>query len=557
MKRNIILAFILIIAMTAVSFAGCKSSDEAVETSIAEIERGDVIVGVTADGNLVMPHHVKLRFGTYGTVKEVMVEEGDQVKAGTLLAKIDDTVQKIAIESALYDMVIAQNELETQVCCQVLGYPLTFPNTTALLRFEQAQQEVEQALDLLEQKKYSEASAKIRIAQHDLEASQKLLKAPITDTEMYPDIASTLTYAEKDPAVLEYVQLYPNIPAAINDIEQDMEKLADAQRLIEQGNDLSASTILDTVQNHMAGTHSTVKKAIGQIQRFSISYPDVATSLYGLQPVTIALEKLQKLLESGDYDRVEFAEILREAQHDLEMSKEILENNTMVFEHGANLKNTAQYNLNIEKAEVALQKYKDELMKTEILAPFDGTVVDVGVKINDQLSSFDYSSITAVHLVDTKTVKVDGIVDEIDIFKVKIGQKAVITVDAMPQEEFTGTVTFISPFGTEETGVVNFAVTIQLDPTDIELKGGLTATADIVVDKRENVLLIPNRAIKGTSGNYWAEVILDEATGETERRQITLGLQNELYAEVISGLNEGDLVKIERTRTSTGGLFGG
>jgi HlyD family secretion protein len=187
-------------------------------------------------------------------------------------------------------------------------------------------------------------------------------------------------------------------------------------------------------------------------------------------------------------------------------------------------------------------------MKTEILAPFDGTVVDIGVKENDQLSSFDYSSKTAVHLVDTSTVEMDGVVDEIDIYKVKVGQEVIIIVDALPDAKLKGKVTFISPFGTQTTGVVEFAVTISLDPTETEPKGGLTATADIIVEKHENVLLIPNRSIKGSPGDYWVEVVIDEKKVTTEKRPVVLGAQNDQLSEVISGLSEGEKIIVEATR---------
>jgi HlyD family secretion protein len=236
------------------------------------------------------------------------------------------------------------------------------------------------------------------------------------------------------------------------------------------------------------------------------------------------------------------------AQHEVEMSQTILENNEMTFRSGLNLKALRAANLNIQLAEDDLKNAKEALMKTEILAPFDGTVVDIGVKENDQLSSFDYSSKTAVHLVDTHTVKMDGVVDEIDIYKVKVGQEVIIIVDALPDVELKGKVTFISPFGTQTTGVVEFAVTISLDPTETELKGGLTATADIIVEKHENVLLIPNRSIKGSPGDYWVEVVIDEKKVTTEKRPVVLGAQNDQLSEVISGLSEGEKVIVEATR---------
>jgi HlyD family secretion protein len=103
--------------------------------------------------------------------------------------------------------------------------------------------------------------------------------------------------------------------------------------------------------------------------------------------------------------------------------------------------------------------------------------------------------------------------------------------------------------------VVNFAVTIALDPTDIELKGGLTATANILVESNENVLLIPNRAVRGSRGDYWADVVVNEETMETEQRTIEIGVQNARYTEVVSGLQEGEKV-LEEVIESSSGFFG-
>jgi multidrug efflux pump subunit AcrA (membrane-fusion protein) len=142
-------------------------------------------------------------------------------------------------------------------------------------------------------------------------------------------------------------------------------------------------------------------------------------------------------------------------------------------------------------------------------------------------------------------------VDEIDIFKVKVGQEASITIDALPDQKLKGKVIFISPFGNEKTGVVNYKVTIKLDPTDIELKGGLTATADIIVNSKKGIILIPNGAVKGTGGNYWTQVVKEGTKGETEKRPIVLGIQDKRYSEVVSGLEEGEKVIDEKPLPTT------
>jgi RND family efflux transporter MFP subunit len=390
----------------------------------------------------------------------------------------------------------------------------------------------------------------LRIAGYDVEATADSLSLLLKDAESNYDVTHSSNYISVLPE-----EHYPNATKAIELLGRDGASLGEVQRLIEGGDYTGAQVALSGAQADMDETYRLVKSSVGQIEQYGVSTPDTVTTLNYLEAAQARMEKLQRLLEEGDYG-LEFAETLRRAEHDMEMSHAILESNEVVFEHGLNLQAVAQYNINVQKAKTALDNYKDELMKTEVLAPFDGTVVDIGVKENDQLSAYDYSSITAVHLVDTSTVKLDGFVDEIDIFNVELGQRAEIVVDAMPDAELYGTVTFISPNGTEETGVVNFAVTIALDPSDIELKGGLTATANILVENDENVLLIPNRAVRGSHGDYWAEVVVNEETMETERRAIVIGAQNARYTEVVSGLQEGEKV-LEEVIESSSGFFGG
>ncbi|MBL7208823.1 MAG: efflux RND transporter periplasmic adaptor subunit [Dehalococcoidia bacterium] len=557
MKKGLFTAVLVVLVASMVGLAGCGGGEEeeAEQRQIVAVERGDLVTTVTADGNLDMPHQVQLRFGTPGSVEEVYVEEGDKVREGTLLAKLDDTAHKLAIANAQYDVELAMNDLVEKIDPALMGYPKGYPNPSVILWVEQAQEELEEAQQLLEENSYQEAAAELRLAQHDLEATYYMLNDPV--------IAAASEYHNELGQVLNR---YPQIPKAVDLLEQDQERLADVQNLMNQGDYGEASAKLHTVRVRLEETHRLVKSMSGRIrvsQRLgaccgnlttqsggatglmTLPYPDTSTSLDWLRQVEEELQEMQNLMEDGDYDELEMATLLRLAQHDMEMSQTVLEDNELIFRSGFNLKVLRAYNLNLQKADLALENAKDDLMNTEILAPFDGTVVDVGVKEKDQLSSFDYASKTAVHLVDTRTVKMEGVVDEIDIYQVEVGQEVIVVVDAMPDEEVSGEVAFISPFGTEEAGVVEFAVTIELDPTEIELKGGLTATADIVVQKSEDVLLIPYQAVKESPEGWWVEVVVDDATGETEQRQVVLGTYNEYFYEVVSGLDEGEKVIVE------------
>ena len=563
MKKSVITAMVFLLVVAAMSITGCGGNgEEADERQIVEVQRGDLVVSITADGNLDMPHQVKLRFGTPGTVKEIFVEEGDRVREGTLLAKLDDTAHKLAVAAAQYDVELAMNEIVEKIHPALMGYPKFYPDASAVLRAEQAQDELQEVGELMQQGKYQEAAAELRLAQHDLGASYYMLNVPaITQSSEY--------YNEGG----QPVDKYPNITKAVGLLEQDLEGLAEMQLLMERGEYGEALTELRVAQTKLEESRRLLQSVSGRIrvsQRIGeccrqlvqetditratglvpLAYPDTSTSLDWLKQVQEELQEIQNLMEQEERDEVEVATLLRMAQHDIEMSHTILEDNELIFRGGLNLYASRAYSLQLQAAELALKNAKEDLMKTEILAPFDGTVVDVGVKQNDQLSSFDYASVTAVHLVDTSTVKMEGVVDEIDIYQVKLGQEAVITVDALPDEEFSGKVTFISPFGTEETGVVEFAVTISLEPAEVDLRGGLTATADIVVVKHQNVLLIPNRAVKGLVGDYWVEVVIDEATEEVEKRQVVLGAESGQFSEVISGLEKGEKVVVGGARGS-------
>jgi len=562
MKNKLTTAIIILIVLSTIGFAGCRGkTPQASQKQIAEVKRGALLVTISADGNLDMPHDVQLKFGSPGTVKTIYVEEGQKVKEGTLLAKLDDTTQKLAIASAQYKVELAMNELIEKIHPALMGYPENYPDTSTVLRVEQAQEELGNVQKFLEQSKYQDAAAELRLALHDLEASYEMLNIP----------EITMARQGYDDLLGMPVDNYPDITRAIKLLAQDLVTLTGIQTLIEQGDYDKAKVELNAEQSKLSNTHLLVKSFSGRIrvsQRIgaccqqqavqqpetstglmTLPYPDTSTSLAWLSQVEEELQKIQLCKETAGCDTLELATLLRMAQHDVEMSQTILENNEMTFRSGLNLKALRTANLNLQVAQQDLKRYKEELMKTEILAPFDGTVVDIGVKENDQLSSFDYSSKTAVYLIDTRTVKMEGVVDEVDIYKVKVGQETIITVDALPGEELKGKVTFISPFGNQTTGVVEFPVTITLDPTETELKGGLTATANIIVGKNENVLLIPNRSIKGSPGNYYVDVVRDEKTMATEKRPVELGAQNEQFSEVISGLSEGEKVIVEATRS--------
>jgi macrolide-specific efflux system membrane fusion protein len=209
--------------------------------------------------------------------------------------------------------------------------------------------------------------------------------------------------------------------------------------------------------------------------------------------------------------------------------------------------------LNLKIAKLNLESAKLNLDKAVIVAPFDGVVVDITITEGKEISAATLTT-PAISLVDTSEIEMQGYIDEIDVAMVQLGQEANILLDALPDEEITGNVTFISPMGTVVAGIVSYATTITLGNPSAELKDGMSATAEVVVERRDDVLLIPNRVIRGTLENPTVLVLVGE---QEEEREITLGLTDGINTEVLLGLEEGEEVVLPASGSGqqSGGFF--
>ena len=148
--------------------------------------------------------------------------------------------------------------------------------------------------------------------------------------------------------------------------------------------------------------------------------------------------------------------------------------------------------LQLEATEQALEKAQKQLDEATITAPFDGIVYKIGAKEGEFLSPAAFTGRTIIGIVDLSHMELVARIDELDVVKVKTGQKVMISVDAMPGTKLEGRVTFISPVASEPIGVVlfesdddvkNYEVNIDFDiPEDLSIMAGMSATAEIIVE---------------------------------------------------------------------------
>jgi RND family efflux transporter MFP subunit len=264
-------------------------------------------------------------------------------------------------------------------------------------------------------------------------------------------------------------------------------------------------------------------------------------------------------IQGQKYDRLVVVDVrmkqlqLQSAQQSVEQAKQNVELNKQYMERASQNIDLAKRSL--EQASKALEVSRTQLTNATILAPIDGTVLDLNVKEGDTLTV--YSTGIPVYMIDTNSIQVSALIDEIDITNVKAGQNVIINLDSASEVKYEGRVKSISmsPVANpQNSGVVVYEVKVGfVNPPPPEVKLGMSSTVDIITNQRQGVLLAPNRAIKeDDQGNSFVDVMVDK---KVESRSIKLGISDGVNTEIVSGLNAGDIVVITRTNQNQG-LFG-
>lgn len=205
----------------------------------------------------------------------------------------------------------------------------------------------------------------------------------------------------------------------------------------------------------------------------------------------------------------------------------------------------AKAQLSIDKSKLDLDTAQLNLDQATLTSPIDGIVSKVS--INPGASQGVGASTVVMSIIDPSSMQVTVNVDESDIAKVDLKQNVVITVEAAGQRPYRGTVTAVAPSSTVQSGVTSYAVTIAVADAR-GLKAGMTANANIVYQSKQGVLLVPNRAIKTANRESTVQVLVD---GQPQTRTIKTGIADDQRTEVIEGLNEGDTVLVEASRTGS------
>lgn len=206
--------------------------------------------------------------------------------------------------------------------------------------------------------------------------------------------------------------------------------------------------------------------------------------------------------------------------------------------------------LSIKQKENALQDAEEKLVDYTVRAPFAGIIAKLNVNKGDDVS---LGTVVATLITTRKIAEIS--LNEVDAAHISLGQKAALSFDAVPGVKTEGVVSEVDTVGTMSQGVVSYTVKISFALADARVKPGMSVTADIATETADNALIVPNSAIKTMGNRNFIEVAVDgvpagveknqagvELATPPQRKQVEVGLTNDVQAQILSGLSEGDIV---------------
>ena len=455
MKR-LVIALGVIMTVVLVGLTACQGGETATQQQPVTVTRGDLTVSINGSGFIETSNEAKPSFGTGGKIKEITVDEGDEVKKGQVLARLDTSPLELALT-------------QTQV---------------ALAQAQLTQKSTEYELKLIRDKKdpldlaVFNAQINLKTAQYNLDKAK--------ETYTWPDLETAQSDVDEAKNRIEYYELKLSEATNANEMETFTNALIYAQQQL-----AAAETKLNAI--HQA--YDTEEVAIKRMQ--------VAAAEMALTQTQDNLKKIN--------DEIAIKEL------QLKFAGE-----------------------SVALAQKSASEAQRQLNETIILAPFDGVVARVSAEEGDTITPAN----TIIHILDPVSMKLSLELDEIDVPQVKPGQETVITLDALPGKKFTGKVSNIFPLPRVVGGVVLYDVKINFDvPKDTGIKVGMSASADVIIDKRTGVLLVPSRAVtQDSQGKATVKVM---SGGQTTERPVTIGITDDVNTEVVSGLTEGETVIVE------------
>jgi HlyD family secretion protein len=513
MKKKRVWLILLLLAVVAGSGyayyaqtvrAAQEEEEPAVQTTIAR--RGDITVSATGAGTVIAAEEIELGFTSNGRLTEMLVQVGDEVEAGEVLARLDDSGAQEALANA--ELKLAQAAMQNDAAATQTGISYDEISVAqAQINLDQVQAELDALLNW------------------EVDPDEiALLEANVAAAEAAHNAANGQAAASSN-----------NIAVSAINVDQAERNLATVQEAYNKAWDSARDWELnDPFRSEMLkaereGTAEALLRAQEALRVAELNYNATAagSSSSGIAnaetSVLSAQQALAEALAGPTAEEIEAAEIaVRQAELSYQQA---------LLNQEANAISLAQAELDVASAQAAVEN-------TVLTAPIGGTVTTVNFDVGENASG------TVIVLADLEQPLLEVYLDETDMGMVGMDYEVVVVFDALPEESFTGRVVQVDPTLINSNGVSALRTLVRLDEESFAkpqtLPVGLNGTAEVIGGRAQNAVIVPVEALREIGDGEYAVFVMEE--GEPRLRMVEVGLMDFTFVEITAGLEEGETV---------------
>lgn len=546
MRAHKVLSTIAIAVILYVGYSEYKSLGSTTgETRyvLAAVEKGTIVTSITGSGQVSSFNQLDLKPKVSGDIVYVGVANGQQVPAGTLVAQLDATDAQKAVRDTQVSLDSTKLSLEKI---------LRPADTLSLIQTENALAQASSSL----LKAYDDGFNSVSNAFLDLPAIMAGTEDIVHGTALDRVQENLYAYVDLVKSYDENAVVYRDDVAAKYKIARDM-----YDKTFAEYRSATRSSSHEEIENYITDAYNTTKdiadavKSISDLLGFTkdkltennkniptllaTHQSSLATYIAKTNAALVDLLGIQTTITTSKYSIAEKTESLR------------------VLRAGADTIDIQSTQLSLKQRENALLDAEQNLAHYFIRTPFSGTIAKLNVKKGDPVST---ATSVATLITTQKIAQVS--LNEVDVAKIKVGQKVTLTFDAIDGLTIAGEVSDIDTVGTVSQGVVTYTVTIAFGTQDDRVKSGMSVSAAIITNVKQDVLMVQNSAVKTQTNAHYVELfdtpLVSAATSTSagvpskaapRQQSVEIGLSNDTTTEIISGLSEGQQIV---TRTIAG-----
>lgn len=530
-KHKIITGIIIIVLLIG-GYYGYKSLNNAgqeTKYTIATVQKGTIISSVTGSGQVSAINETTIKPKISGDLIYLPIEAGQTVSKGQLIAKIDTSDAKQAVQDAQKALDQANLDLE-----KMKGIETSLGEIRGIK--EKAADDLAQA--------YENGFNIVTNVFLNLPTIMTGLQSILFDYTLSKNSQNIDYYADTinmyNATAPQYkANAYNNYQTARTAYDKNFNDYKITNRF-------SSSTEIESIISETYETLRDVAVAVKDTINLIQLYQDELTK-HSITPITSSTTHLSSLSSYTNTTNSYISSLLS-TKTTIETNKENLIETDYTLADQESI---------VADKQTALDEANKNLSYCSIYSPFNGVISEVDVKNGDSVSTG-----TTIAKIVTKETIAEISLNEIDAAKVKIGQKVTITFDAISDLTLTGQVSGIDTVGTVSQGVVSYAVKINFDTQDDRVKPGMSVSVAVITDSKQNVLVVANSAVKYQGSTYYVEMF-DQTFSETQISQgitsaiapkkvtVQTGISDDNQTEIISGISEGDQIVTKTTTSKT------